>query len=268
MVLADSTTAVLIQNNDIGVGVQDKLVPNAGDGIWVSPHAHGGTLGPDNRIWANQGWGIDLADSSIQTIRITQNKISGNALGGIYLAPGANGDMAAPVVASAQPPSGTAPAGATVEVFSDSAGQGLTHEGTTTADGSGQWQWEGTVSGAFVTAVAIDDQGNSSAFSQPLSATVSDVAFNIAPKAFALRQNYPNPFNPVTTVRYDLPVRCRVNIKIYNVLGQPVKELVNEVQTAGFHEARFDAASLPSGLYFCRITAQDYHAVRKMVLLE
>ena len=268
VVLADSATAIRIQDNDIGVGVQDKLVPNAGDGIWVSAHAARDTLGPDNRIWGNWGWGIALTDSTAQGILITQNSLSGNGEGAIDLAPGANGGIAAPEVISAQPPAGTAPAGATVEIFSDSAGQALTYEATVTADGAGEWHWDGTASGPYVTAVAIDAQGNSSALARVLNVSVEDGSGVAQPSDFVLHQNYPNPFNPVTTVAYDLPVRCHVNVTIYNLLGRRVARLVDGMQDAGRYRVTFDASFLPSGLYFCQIEAQSYRAVQKMVLLE
>jgi hypothetical protein len=74
------------------------------------------------------------------------------------------------------------------------------------------------------------------------------------PTAFELLQNYPNPFNPSTTIRYALPLRSHVSLSVYNALGQTIVELVNREEESGYHEVRFDAANLASGVYFYRIS--------------
>lgn len=87
-------------------------------------------------------------------------------------------------------------------------------------------------------------------------------------KSFALYQNYPNPFNPGTTIGYQIPVRSKVTIKIFDVLGKEVTTLVNELKQSGLHEVTFDAAELPSGLYLCRMFAGDKTYTRKMMLAK
>jgi len=87
-----------------------------------------------------------------------------------------------------------------------------------------------------------------------------------APQAFALEQNFPNPFNPGTTIAFEVPVRGGVVLRVYNLLGQQVAELVNEVLPAGRHRVSFDAGLLPSGVYFYRLNAGGAAAVRRMVL--
>ena len=78
------------------------------------------------------------------------------------------------------------------------------------------------------------------------------------PKEFRLEQNYPNPFNPVTTIQFDLPLPSIVTLKIFNALGQEVATLAdNELMEDGTQVLDFDAATLASGLYFYRITAQS-----------
>jgi hypothetical protein len=92
---------------------------------------------------------------------------------------------------------------------------------------------------------------------------VSEVA-----NAFRLDQNYPNPFNPSTTIRYALTGRAFVTMSVYNMLGQQVAVLQNAEEEAGYHEVRFDAAGLASGVYWYRLTAGSYTETRKMLLVR
>ncbi len=80
--------------------------------------------------------------------------------------------------------------------------------------------------------------------------------------------NYPNPFNPVTKISYELSAPGNANVKIYDMTGRIVKELVNEFQNAGRHELTFDGSSLSSGFYFCRIDAGNYSETMRMTLLK
>ncbi len=89
-----------------------------------------------------------------------------------------------------------------------------------------------------------------------------------APGEYRLDQNYPNPFNPQTTIAFDLKKPGRVSLAVYNALGQKVAVLVSETQPAGRYEVTWDAGSLPSGLYFYQLRADNFHAVRKMVLIK
>ncbi|RLD12695.1 T9SS C-terminal target domain-containing protein, partial [candidate division KSB1 bacterium] len=83
-----------------------------------------------------------------------------------------------------------------------------------------------------------------------------------------LEQNYPNPFNPSTLIRYRLADAGKVNLTVYNSLGQKVKTLVNKIQNAGLHEVKFDGGSLPSGIYFCSLKQGQHEAKIKMILLK
>ncbi|TKJ36921.1 hypothetical protein CEE37_14500 [candidate division LCP-89 bacterium B3_LCP] len=85
---------------------------------------------------------------------------------------------------------------------------------------------------------------------------------------FELETPYPNPFNPATSITFTLPYRTIVDLDVYNVGGQQVAELVNAELTAGKHSFKFNAANLPSGLYFARLKTKTYTATEKMVLLK
>lgn len=89
-----------------------------------------------------------------------------------------------------------------------------------------------------------------------------------APIEYVLDQNYPNPFNPSTTIRYAIPVRSQVSLAVYNTLGQRIAELVNGEVEAGYHEVRFSAARLPSGVYFYRMQAGRYSEAKTLLLLR
>lgn len=83
-----------------------------------------------------------------------------------------------------------------------------------------------------------------------------------------LYQNYPNPFNPLTSISYSISKDTRVRITLFNLRGEAVKELVNEVKTPGIHTVSLDAANLASGIYFYRMDTGQGSQVRKMVLLK
>ena len=85
---------------------------------------------------------------------------------------------------------------------------------------------------------------------------------------FALMQNYPNPFNPSTTIRYAVPSSSFVTVRVYNALGEEVATLVDGVQGAGVHEVRFDAATLATGVYLCRMQSGAFVEARKILLVK
>jgi len=89
---------------------------------------------------------------------------------------------------------------------------------------------------------------------------------NQLPEGFALSQNYPNPFNPSTIIRFALPERAFVELKVFNVLGQEITVLARGEFEAGNYQVYFDAASLPSGTYFYRLRAGKIVLTQKMVL--
>jgi hypothetical protein len=88
------------------------------------------------------------------------------------------------------------------------------------------------------------------------------------PVSFALNQNYPNPFNPTTTISYSVPEKSFVSIKVYNVLGNVVATLENGQVEAGQHQVHFNASGLSSGVYFYTISAGNFSATKKLMLLK
>lgn len=87
-------------------------------------------------------------------------------------------------------------------------------------------------------------------------------------REFELFQNYPNPFNPATKIRYAVPQRENVRLEIYNVLGQRVAVLVNEVRNPGIYTVDFNASQLATGLYVYRMQAGNFHSIKKMLLTK
>jgi hypothetical protein len=97
---------------------------------------------------------------------------------------------------------------------------------------------------------------------------VSVEEFPSIPTTFALKQNYPNPFNPSTTIVYEVPWSTHVTIKVYDVMGRVVAELVNGIQDAGSYSIEWNASSLSSGVYYYRITAGNFTNVKKLLLMK
>ena len=98
---------------------------------------------------------------------------------------------------------------------------------------------------------------------QPQNVTAEGVA-----QAFALNANYPNPFNPTTSISYTLPEDLHARLTVYNMLGEQVATLADEVQAAGLHQVTFNASNLASGLYYYRLEAGANVQVNKMMLLK
>jgi hypothetical protein len=89
-----------------------------------------------------------------------------------------------------------------------------------------------------------------------------------APAEFALEQNYPNPFNPTTSIRFSLPEARMVTLRVYDLTGREVAELVNEVRAAGTYNVTFDASRLASGMYIYRLQAGDLTSTKRLTLLK
>jgi len=88
------------------------------------------------------------------------------------------------------------------------------------------------------------------------------------PPTFALEQNYPNPFNPATEIKYQLAASGFVTLRVYDVIGRNVSTLINERQNAGEHSVTFNAAGLPTGVYFYKLSAGNFVQTRKLILIN
>jgi hypothetical protein len=143
----------------------------------------------------------------------------------------------------------------------------------------------GTVVFELTNITALDALGNSvtltAANTLPITLVgIEDEPNSAIPQKFTLDQNYPNPFNPATTLKYALKQNANVTLKIYNMLGQEVKTLVKEKQTAGYKEILWDGTNkdgvqVPSGIYLYRLEAnpssgpaQAFMQSKKMILLK
>lgn len=93
------------------------------------------------------------------------------------------------------------------------------------------------------------------------------------PTTYALSQNYPNPFNPETAVEYQLPEESLVTLTVYNVLGQEIRQLVNEQKPGGFYRVVWDGKNelgenVASGIYFYSLKAGEFKSIKKMMMLK
>jgi hypothetical protein len=92
--------------------------------------------------------------------------------------------------------------------------------------------------------------------------------FTGIPTRYKLDQNYPNPFNPVTKINFALPKQGLVTLKIYDLVGREVATLINEVRNAGYYTADFNGLNFASGVYFYKLTADDFIDTKRMVLIK
>jgi len=94
-----------------------------------------------------------------------------------------------------------------------------------------------------------------------------EVEINL-PIKFQLNQNYPNPFNPRTIIKFQVPVKTNVTLKIFDLLGREVTTLIDETKNAGFYEAIFDGSKLASGVYLYSIQTENYTNTKKLILIK
>jgi len=120
---------------------------------------------------------------------------------------------------------------------------------------------------------AVDINGNESNPSDVVAIMLAIEDGLTIPTEFALQQNYPNPFNPSTQIQFALPTNSTVSISIYDVMGREVRQLVNKEVSAGYHSTLWNATNdlgspVAAGVYIYTISAGEYRAVKKMILLK
>jgi len=101
----------------------------------------------------------------------------------------------------------------------------------------------------------------------PILTGIKEIGNNL-PKDFYLTQNSPNPFNPITRIKYNVPFSAFVSIKVYDLLGNNIKSLVEEYKQAGTYEIDFNGSNLSSGTYYYQLTSGKYSTTKKMVLIK
>ncbi|MBI5472539.1 MAG: T9SS type A sorting domain-containing protein [Ignavibacteriae bacterium] len=143
-------------------------------------------------------------------------------------------------------------------------------QGTTLVPHDYTWTDVNVTAGSWYYRLKQVDMDLTEHFSEPILPNgVTGVNEKPLPTEFALNQNYPNPFNPKTKIEYAVPTQSLVKIEVYNLLGQRVAMLVNEVKPAGYYVVDFNANGVSSGLYFYRMTtagAQTF--LKKMILMK
>jgi len=137
-------------------------------------------------------------------------------------------------------------------------------EGKGTSNAPREYSYQDTKLGVGKYEYRLKQIDNSGAFKYTGSVEV-EVS---APKEYALHQNYPNPFNPVTKISYEIPVKSLVTLKVYDMLGREVARLYDGEREAGRYEAEFNGMRFSSGVYFYKLEAGSYKAVKKLLLVK
>ncbi len=110
--------------------------------------------------------------------------------------------------------------------------------------------------------------GMKGTFIASASTAVENTLTSSQPHTFKLDQNFPNPFNPSTKISFDIPFQTFVSLKVYNIVGKEVAMIMNGNMAAGSYSKTWNAESMPSGIYFYKLTTAAWTDIKKMVLLK
>ncbi len=275
VITGDSTTKNHVYANLIGLLYFQTPAGNVNHGISIQDGACCNKIGPQNIIANNGGDGIHIVRDQTLYNTITQNSIFSNSNKGINVEEGANHNITPPILSTANNGliTGYTSPNSSVEIFKGPDTEGKELVGMTITGDNGEFTYEASNLGRFLTATVTDNQGNTSEFSASLKTDVPQITTVEQPLTFSLDQNYPNPFNPSTTIAFTLPTHEFVTLDIFNIRGQLVTRLIEKRLMAGRHQTVWDIQNnqneiLPSGTYFCRIIAGQYHATEKLILLK
>lgn len=141
--------------------------------------------------------------------------------------------------------------------------------GTTTEPHNYTWTDANASSGRWFYRLKQLDLDGTVAYSEPVQVDIVTSVGESAPREFALFQNYPNPFNPSTEIRFTVEATAHASLEVFNMLGQRVATLFDDVAEAGkYYAVRLDAASLSSGTYFYRLVSGEKASFKKMILIK
>lgn len=291
-IIGEGTAYNTIEGNLIGPRAdRSGYLANWGHGVGILEGAKNNQVGGDsfeagNLIAGNDAFGI-LVDGSETSNNLIRNNIIGeNDSLDIGLRDSANELLQPPVIlfASTDLITGYATsAGLTIDLYqswenplSGDFEQNLIASGVTASDGTFSLIPQLLSPGDSIRGIATDLSESSSQFSMPAGVTPPTAVIDQPeplPYRFALEQNYPNPFNPSTNIRFSLPARLAVTLSVYNITGQLVAQLVNEVLEAGEHTVLWnglssDQTQLASGVYLYRLKAGEWARTRTAVLVR
>ena len=85
---------------------------------------------------------------------------------------------------------------------------------------------------------------------------------------YKLEQNFPNPFNPITKINFEIPKTSYISLRIFDVAGKEVSDLINEIKNPGKYSINFDGTNFASGTYFCRLESNEFILIKKMLLIK
>src|SRR5690606_27654382 len=122
--------------------------------------------------------------------------------------------------------------------------------------GSEGYQYVLTLTGAVIDGVTYGD-----------IVSINQLSSSI-PDKFSLQQNYPNPFNPTTKIKFDIPQNAKVSLKVYDVLGREVANIVDSELNAGVYEYTFQGSAFSSGIYFYTLETENFKETKKMLLVK
>jgi|GEM_PF-3424539 len=232
-----------------------------------------------NVIGFNGKNGVYISGPATIGNHLTENRISRHTGPGILAANGGNMEIPPPTITEilAQQIRGHTGRHWEVEIYADDDDEGRVFIGRSVADSLGNFVVTLTAPLPplpYLTATATDQQGNTSAFSSPVTVTdVERTRESGLPQRYVLRQNFPNPFNPQTEIRFAVPERCFVEIEVRDLLGRTVRTLLNRTLPAGNHSIPWDGRDtrgkkVPAGVYFIHMKTAKFSAVRKAILLN